>query len=70
VGLGLFTALGAAALPAAAIADRLGLLPRPALAFLAALVSLALLARAGAGPGSHYRNPPAPAHFLAAARPP
>lgn len=53
VGLGLFTELGDEAMTAEAIADRLGLLKRPAIDFLDALVSLDLLARDGDGPGSH-----------------
>lgn len=70
VGLGLFTELGDEAMTAEAIADRLGLLKRPAIDFLDALVSLDLLARDGDGPGSHYRNTPETAHFLDEARPP
>lgn len=69
VGLGLFTELGDEAMTAEAIADRLGLLKRPAIDFLDALVSLDLLARDGDGPGSHYRNTPETAHFLDEARP-
>ncbi|OSC42537.1 methyltransferase [Mycobacterium decipiens] len=69
VGLGLFTELGKEAMTAEAIAERLGLVTRPATDFLDALVSLDLLARDGDGPGSRYRNTPETAHFLDEASP-
>ncbi|WP_099022500.1 methyltransferase [Mycolicibacterium palauense] len=64
VGLGLFTVLGEDAMTAAQIAERLGLVPRPATDFLDALVSLELLARDGDGPQARYRNTAETAHFL------
>ncbi|QUR66320.1 methyltransferase [Mycobacterium spongiae] len=64
VGLGLFTELGDREMTAEAIAERFGLVLRPATDFLDALVSLDLLARNGDGPGAGYRNTEETAHFL------
>ena len=64
VGLGLFTVLGDQAMTAAEIADRLGLVPRPATDFLDTLVSVDLLGRDGDGPQARYRNTAETAHFL------
>ena len=69
VGLRLFTALGDRAMTANAIAERFGLVPRPARDFLDALVSLDLLARDGDGPEAQYRNTPETALFLDEASP-
>jgi hypothetical protein len=59
VGLGLYTEL----------AERLGLVLRPAIDFLDALVSLDLLARDGDGADALYHNTPETAHFLDEASP-
>ncbi|MGD9620094.1 MAG: methyltransferase [Mycolicibacterium sp.] len=64
VGLGLFTLLGERTMTAAEIADRLGLVPRPATDFLDTLVSVELLARDGDGPRARYRNTAETAYFL------
>ena len=64
VGLGLFTVLGQRSLTAVEIAERLGLVPRPATDFLDTLVSLDLLARDGDGPQARYRNTAETGHFL------
>lgn len=64
VGLRLFTELGASALTASEIAERLELVPRPARDFLDALVSLDLLARDGDGLEARYRNTAETAYFL------
>ncbi|MFY9490869.1 MAG: methyltransferase [Mycobacterium sp.] len=64
VGLGLFTHLGEDAMTAPVLAERLGLLTRPATDFFDALVSLDLLAREGNGPQARYRNTPETARFL------
>jgi ubiquinone/menaquinone biosynthesis C-methylase UbiE len=64
VGLGLFTELSEQAMTADAIADRLGLVRRPATDFLDALVSLDLLERDGEGAQARYSNTPETAHFL------
>lgn len=64
VGLGLFTELGSTALTASEIADRLGLVERPARDFLDALVSLDLLGRDGDGIDARYRNTEETAYFL------
>jgi ubiquinone/menaquinone biosynthesis C-methylase UbiE len=64
VGLGLFTQLGEDAMTAPVLAERLGLLTRPATDFFDALVSLDLLAREGNGPQARYRNTPETARFL------
>lgn len=69
VGLGLYTELGDEAMTAEAIAERLGLVKRPATDFLDALVSLDLLARDGDGAGTRYRNTPETAQFLDEASP-
>ncbi|WP_421845867.1 methyltransferase [Mycobacterium sp.] len=69
VGLGLFTELGDKALTAETIAERLGLVKRPATDFLDALVSLDLLARDGDGAKARYRNTPETAYFLDEASP-
>jgi len=64
VGLGLYTELGDQAMTAGVIAERLGLVKRPATDFLDALVSLDLLERDGDGAQARYRNTPATALFL------
>ena len=64
VGLGLFTELAGRPLTAAQIAERFGLVPRPARDFLDALVSLKLLDRDGDGPEARYANTAETAHFL------
>lgn len=64
VGLRLFTELGSTALTASEIAERLGLIPRPARDFLDALVSLDLLGRDGDGLDARYRNTEETAYFL------
>jgi len=64
VGLGLYTELGGRAMTAGAIAERFGLVKRPATDFLDALVSLDLLERDGDGAEARYRNTPATARFL------
>ncbi|MCH9668439.1 MAG: methyltransferase [Actinomycetia bacterium] len=64
VGLRLFTLLGERAMTAAEIAERLGLVPRPATDFLDTLVSVDLLGRDGDGPQARYRNTAETAHFL------
>ncbi len=69
VGLGLFTELGDKAMTADGIAERLGLVKRPATDFLDALVSLDLLARDGDGAKASYHNTPETAHFLDEASP-
>lgn len=69
VGLGLFTELGGQQMTAAAIAERFGLVERPARDFLDTLVSLDLLARDGDGPDARYRNTPETALFLDEASP-
>jgi len=69
VGLGLYTELGDSAMTAEAIAERLGLVKRPARDFLDALVSLDLLARDGDGGDARYHNTPETAHFLDEASP-
>ncbi|MGK5642052.1 methyltransferase, partial [Streptomyces sp. URMC 126] len=65
VELGVFTALAAAPLPAAALRDRLGLHPRPAADFLDTLVALGLLRRTGGG----YADTPEAAEYLDAGKP-
>lgn len=69
VGLGLFTELGDRAMTAQALAELLGLVPRPATDFLDALVSLDLLARDGDGPDARYRNTAETARYLDEASP-
>ncbi len=69
VGLRLFTELGDSALKASEIADRLGLVPRPARDFLDALVSLDLLSRDGDGLDAVYTNTEETAYFLDEASP-
>lgn len=69
VGLGLFTELSDQAMTAEVIADRFGLVLRPATDFLDALVSLDLLERDGDGTGAQYRNTPETASFLDEASP-
>ncbi len=69
VGLGLYTELGDQAMTADAIAERFGLVRRPATDFLDALVSLDLLERDGDGAEARYRNTPATAQFLDEASP-
>jgi hypothetical protein len=69
VGAGLFTELGDRAMTAEAVAERLGLIERPATDFLDALVSLDLLRRDGEGAGARYRNTPETAQFLDEASP-
>lgn len=69
VGLRLYTELGDQAMTADAIAERLGLVRRPATDFLDALVSLDLLTRDGDGAGARYRNTAETAHFLDEASP-
>jgi len=64
VGLGLFTQLAGQPMTAAEIAERFGLVPRPARDFLDALVSLQLLDRDGDGPGARYVNTAETGHFL------
>ena len=64
VGLRLFTVLGDQAMTAGEIAERLGLVLRPATDFLDTLVSVELLDRDGDGPAARYRNTPESAHFL------
>src|SRR3954447_12851724 len=64
VELGLFTELNGGGLTAVQIADRLDLHERSRDDFLDALVSLALLARDGDGPGAVYSNTPDTAVFL------
>lgn len=69
IGLGLYTELGDDAMTAPVLAERLGLLTRPATDFLDALVSLDLLARDGDGAEARYRNTPETARFLDEASP-
>ncbi|MCB0926024.1 MAG: methyltransferase [Mycobacterium sp.] len=69
IGLRLFTTLADDAMTAPALAERLGLLSRPATDFFDALVSLDLLARDGDGAGARYRNTPETARFLDEASP-
>lgn len=64
VGLRLFTVLGDQAMTAGELAERLGLVPRPATDFLDTLVSVELLARDGDGPRALYRNTAETARFL------
>lgn len=64
VGLRLFTVLGDQAMTVGEIAERLGLVLRPATDFLDTLVSVELLDRDGDGPAARYRNTPESAHFL------
>jgi hypothetical protein len=64
VELSLFTELSGGGLTAPQIADRLDLHERSRDDFLDALVSLALLARDGDGPGAVYSNTPDTAIFL------
>lgn len=64
VGLRLFTVLGDGAMTAGQIAERLGLVERPATDFLDTLVSLELLDRDGNGSGACYRNTAETARFL------
>ncbi len=64
VGLRLFTVLGDQAMTAGELAERLGLVPRPATDFLDTLVSVDLLARDGDGPQARYRNTAETARFL------
>ncbi|MCB0936231.1 MAG: methyltransferase [Mycobacterium sp.] len=69
IGLGLYTELGDDAISAPVLAERLGLLARPATDFFDALVSLDLLARDGDGAEARYRNTPETARFLDEASP-
>ena len=64
VELDLFSQLGADALPAGAIGDRLGLHPRGVHDFLDGLVALRMLERDGDGDGATYRNTADGAAFL------
>lgn len=69
VGLGLYTEIGGESMTAQTIAERLGLVIRPATDFLDALVSLDLLARDGNGPEARYLNTAETARFLDEASP-
>jgi hypothetical protein len=64
IDLGLFTALGARTLTAAAI-DTLDLHPRPDAILLDRLAALGFLERVGDGEGTRYRNAAATGMFLA-----
>jgi hypothetical protein len=64
VGLGLFTQLARHPMTAAEVTAHFGLVERPAIDFLDALVSLDLLAREGVGSEAVYSNTPDTALFL------
>ncbi|HLY36453.1 MAG TPA: methyltransferase [Candidatus Binatia bacterium] len=64
VELGVFTALGSAAMTGGELRAALGLHPRAVPDFLDALVALRFLERDGDGPGARYRNTTETARFL------
>ena len=64
VELGVFTALGSAAMTGEELQGALGLHPRAVPDFFDALVALRFLERDGDGPGARYRNTAETARFL------